>query len=313
MLGISLILVAILVPAYYADIELSQISNKIKQEARSISVVEKITRDTKNEESNPAPAIVLLGRAEVSYAGGIPNRNSNIELGVAKINGTVVHPGEEFSFLKTLGPVLIEGGFKEAKSFLNGEVVLGLGGGLCHVSTTLFQSILKAGLPVTERHNHTFVVPFYKPGLDATISNLGPDLKFINDTGYDITIYGRTENMKAIFEIYGVNDGRQVTISAPKISNYSRLLPTRYVYNAALLPEAKICENTPTQGYTASVEYKIKRTNGVEELETFDSIYKPLERVCQVGMPNIAEFIGCTETTLYSPINGKKCPVIFSE
>ncbi|MFM7089153.1 MAG: VanW family protein, partial [Candidatus Paceibacterota bacterium] len=179
LLGIILGIVTITVPVYYTDINFSTTTQK----ALSISAIPELLIP-KKAETEPSPVPVLLGRAEVGYAGGIQNRNSNIKLGVAKIDGTRVAPGEEFSFLNTLGPVLIENGFKEANSFLDGEVVLGLGGGLCHVSTTLFQSILQAGLPVTERHSHTFVVPFYKPGLDATISNLGPDLKFRNDTGH---------------------------------------------------------------------------------------------------------------------------------
>ena len=313
LLACMLVIVAICIPLYYADLNISALLKNLRHEARSISAIKEIITQKQTEIKPLMPLPVLLGRAEVSYAGGIQNRNSNIELGIAKIDGTRVAPGEEFSFLETLGPVLVENGFKEAKSFLNGEVILGLGGGLCHVSTTLFQSILQAGLPVTERHNHTFVVPFYKPGLDATISNLGPDFKFKNDTGYDIVIRGRTEDMKAIFEIYGVDDGRQASLSKPKLHAYSRLLPTRYVYNATLLPEQKICENTPTQGYTADIDYIVKYSDGRDQSTVFSSTYRPLERVCQVGIPNIAEFAGCTETALYSTVNGKKCPAVFSQ
>ncbi|MFM7088839.1 MAG: hypothetical protein ACKOW9_04920, partial [Candidatus Paceibacterota bacterium] len=134
-----------------------------------------------------------------------------------------------------------------------------------------------------------------------------------NDTGHDIVIRGYTENMKAIFEIYGVPDGRQVSLSKPKVYGYSKILPTRYVYNTSLLPEQKICNNNPTQGYAAEVDYMVTYPSGAKNGQKFNSRYRPLERVCQVGLPEVAEFLGCTETTLYSPLNGRKCPAIFSQ
>ncbi|MEK7588340.1 MAG: VanW family protein [Patescibacteria group bacterium] len=254
----------------------------------------------------------LLGKAEVSYAGGIINRNHNIEIGIAKINGTVIHPGEEFSFLKTLGPVLESDGFREAKSFYMGEVILGLGGGLCHVSTTLFQSLLVAGLPITERHNHTFTVPYYRMGLDATISSVGPDLKFINDTGNDITIKGYTTKEKvAVFEIYGVNDERESIISEPDYIEYKEPPATRFLPSRELPVGEKKCENSRQAGFSVKRFYEVIYKDGTNKVSEFVSKYKPLGLTCYIGVDDKTDFTGCTVKTIYSPKTGVKCPTSF--
>ncbi len=268
--------------------------------------------DPKPEEANvvsiPTPETSLLGRAEVSYAGGVVNRNNNIELGVAKINGTVVPAGGEFSFLKTLGPVLADDGFKESKTFYMGEVVLGLGGGLCHVSTTLFQSVLASGLPVIERHNHTFTVPFYEPGLDATISDVGPDFKFLNDTGYDIKIKGWTENNVAIFEIYGVKDGRVPSVSKVEVYDWKEPPETLFIPVRSLPVGERRCEQSRQLGYTAKRTYNVLYPTGSNREQVFESTYQPLQKKCEVGVDDATDFTGCNIYTAYSPSTGIKCP-----
>lgn len=250
--------------------------------------------------------ISLLGRAEVSFLGSAEGRIENINLAISKINNTVVKNGEEFSFNKTLGEVSYDVGFKEAKSFLNGEVVLGIGGGICHVSTVLFESLLDSGLPITERYNHTFSVPFYKTGLDATVSSLGPDLKFINDTGYDIRILGKVIEDKAIFEIYGVSDGRTSSISEPIITNKTNTPLTQYIETNDISLDG-VCKNTPQIGYTTKVDYQVIYPNQEIKEQVFNSIYKPLKKSCYIYTNPIT---GCSSQTIYSPKTGIKCDLI---
>ncbi len=251
-----------------------------KKEINAGNITAPVVLDTKEEEQVTWPD--LLGKAEISFAGGTDIRNKNIELGIARINGKVVMPGEEFSFTKTIGPVTEEDGFGDAKVFLNGEVTTGIGGGLCQVSTTLFQSVLKAGLPVTERWNHTYSVVLYDVGLDATYSDPGPDLKFKNDTANPIVIKGRTEDQKAIFEIFGVNDGRQASTTEPEISEIVDFLPAKYVATTTrdkTLPE---CINNPQIGYTSKIIYGVAYQKGTTTQQVFTSTYKPLQRICYV-------------------------------
>lgn len=260
--------------------------------------------NVEKEEVIPPKEITLLGRAELSFVGSSPERIENIKLGMSRINGAVVKPDEEFSFKKTMGPVLESLGFKEAKSFLNGEVVLGIGGGICQVSTILFEGILKSGLPITERHNHTFSVSYYKTGLDATVSQYGPDLKFKNDTGYDLEIKGfTTPENTAVFEIYGVLDGRQVSISEAVVTNKTNTPLTQYEETSDV-KKGGTCHNTPQIGYTARVDYNVLYKDGTNKEQVFNSTYRPLGRTCYLYTDPVT---GCNSTTLYSPKTGMKC------
>lgn len=237
----------------------------------------------------------LLGRAEISYAGGTEARAKNIQLGISKINGTVIAPGEEFSFKKTLGSVTEEDGYSEAKVFLNGEVIKGIGGGLCQVSTTLFQSLVRSGLPITERHNHSFTVSYYDVGLDATYSDPGPDLKFVNDTAHPVTIKGLTENDAAIFEIYGVSDGRISSTTEPVITDVTDFPETKYVATSTRDRKDPQCINTPQIGYTANVIYNIVYPDGITKSQDFTSVYRPLQRVCYIDLIKVAETASTTK------------------
>ncbi len=232
------------------------------------------------ETKDPTLGLDLLGKASISYEGGTKERNKNIELGIAKINGTVLKNGEIFSFRKTIGSTTEAEGYEEARGFLNGEVVKSIGGGLCQVSTTLFQSALNSGLPITERHNHSFTVSYYDVGLDATYADPGPDLKFKNDTGADIYIKGSTENNRAIFEIYGKSDGRIASTTEPEILTVVDFPPTRYVATTTRDVNDPECINKPQIGYTSEVKYNVLFPNGESKEQTFKSNYKPLQRVC---------------------------------
>jgi vancomycin resistance protein YoaR len=228
------------------------------------------------------PDDVLLGRAQLSYAGGTEGRNKNIELGIALIDGTVIAPGAEFSFSKTLGEITEEAGFSKEKMFLNGEVTKGVGGGLCQISSTLFQSVLRAGLPVTERHNHSYSVSYYDVGLDATYSDPGPDLKFVNDTAYPVTVKGTAADHLVTLELYGVSDGRVASTSEAEILRVVDFPPTKTVHVAALEEDQAECINKPQIGYTAKVTHNVFFPDGHIKEQIFTSVYKPLQRVCFV-------------------------------
>lgn len=267
--GLALVLLVVMALSLY------KLSHKSKIKNVEVSKPALVLDTIKDE-----PVGELLGKAEISFAGGTEERNKNIELGVSKLNGKKILPGEEFSFINSLGPVTEEDGYSVAKVFLNGEVTTGVGGGLCQVSTTLFQSALKAGLPITERHNHSYTVSYYDVGIDATYSDPWLDLKFVNDTGSPITINGKIEDEKVVFELYGISDGRIATTTGPIISNVTDFPPARYVATttrSSLDPE---CVNKPQIGYTSNVIYNVLYPNGDFKTMEFKSKYKPLQRVC---------------------------------
>lgn len=265
------------------------------------------TIETATKDSIVQNKVELLGRASVSFAGSNIHRINNIKLGVARLDGTTIPAGEEFSFLESFGTVTAEDGFEEANSFLNGEIISGIGGGICQISTTLFQSAIEAGLPITDRTNHTFSVSYYRTGLDATVSSAGPDLKFLNDTGDDIKIKGYVENESAVFELYGVYDGRMASLGPAKITDIIPAPPTRYI-NIEGLPKAdEHCEHSSQRGYTAEVVYNVLYKDNVNRQNIFNSVYQPFAKICYISLDPIT---GCTSQTIYSPKTGVKCGTI---
>lgn len=232
----------------------------------------------------------LLGSAKLSYAGGTEGRRKNIEIGISRIDGTIIKPGEEFSFKKALGNVSAEDGFSEERVFLNGEVTKGIGGGLCQVSTLVFRAAMSSALPITERKGHTYTVSYYDYGLDATYSDPGPDFKFKNDTENPIVIKGKTENLNAIFEIYGINDGRVASTSEVTISDIRDILPTKYIWVPELKEDQSKCINNPQIGYTAKIQYEILYADGRKGEQEFISKYKPLQKVCYIVGDEIKTF-----------------------
>lgn len=170
----------------------------------------------------------LLGRGQSYFYDSIPGRIYNLGLGAGKINGSLVAPGETFSFDTAIGTVSAVFGYAKAYSIKEGKTVLDDGGGVCQVSTTLYRAVLNAGLPVTERTAHTYRVGFYEqggflPGTDATVYPPNPDLKFKNDTGGWILIQANFNqvNQKLSFDLFGTSDGRQTNISGPVILSTS--------------------------------------------------------------------------------------------
>lgn len=159
----------------------------------------------------------IIGRGESKFNGSPANRRHNIKVGVSKIKGVIVAPGEEFSFNKYLGPVEADQGFKPELVIKADGTVPELGGGLCQVSSTTFRAAMHAGLPITQRRNHSYAVQYYAPqGTDATIYPGVIDLKFRNDTGNSILIwpYFKDENY-LVFDFYGTYDGREVKLNTP--------------------------------------------------------------------------------------------------
>lgn len=278
---IFFILILLTIPAIYIYISTDS-SNSPEENIRSIKPKKYIDETLIGKE--------LLGRSSISYAGGTEGRHKNIELGIAKINGKVLLPGEEFSFKDSLGTTTPEMGYSVERIFLNGEVTKGIGGGLCQVSSALFRSVLSAGLPVTERANHSYTVSYYDVGLDATYSDPGPDLKFVNDTKNPIIIKGKTENQNAIFEIYGTKDGRVASTSEAEITNIINILPTRYAYLPELEEGQSECINKPQIGYTAKIIYGVEYPDGKYKEKDFVSNYKPLQRICFIVGDKIKNF-----------------------
>ena len=158
----------------------------------------------------------LLSSFSTKYPASNRDRTTNLRLAASKIDGTVVLPGETFSYNAVVGARTIAAGYKEAAVYQDGQVVQGLGGGICQISTTLFNAALYANLDIVERRNHQFVPSYIGAGRDATVVYGSQDFKFKNNRNYAIKITCSVEGGVASFQIYGLEepDDCEVTISA---------------------------------------------------------------------------------------------------
>jgi vancomycin resistance protein YoaR len=217
-----------------------------------------------------------IGYGETSFAGSPQNRRHNIANGVAFLQSALIKPGEEFSTIKSLGPIDQTTGYLPELVIKENETTPEFGGGLCQVSTTLFRAVLNAGLKVTARQNHSYRVSYYEPpvGLDATIYFPKPDLKFLNDTPAHILVQGRVEGNKVIFELWGTSDGRSSVISAPSVSNLKDPPDPIYTETDTLAKGEVKQTDKPHQGATAVITYSVTRNGQVINNQTFKSIYK---------------------------------------
>lgn len=167
----------------------------------------------------------LIASGSSHFAHSIPGRIYNISLAAGRIDGALIPPGQIFSFNNTLGDITSFTGYQQAYIIKDGKTVLGDGGGVCQVSTTLFRTVLNAGLTILERNPHSYRVGYYEqdspPGLDATVYYPGVDFKFKNDTKNYILIQSSIDpaEEKLTFYLYGTKDSRNVSISKPVITN----------------------------------------------------------------------------------------------
>jgi vancomycin resistance protein YoaR len=160
----------------------------------------------------------LLGKGESNFRGSSRSRVKNINVAANKISSTLLKPGEEFSFVNTLGKVDARNGYLPELVIKGNKTIPEYGGGICQVSTTLFRAALNAGLPITERRAHSYVVNYYgKPGLDATIYLPKPDFRFQNDTNHHILIQHYIVGTILYYEIYGTSTGRTAKTIEPVI------------------------------------------------------------------------------------------------
>ena len=228
----------------------------------------------------------LLGRFTTSFSTSGSNRCKNVSSGARHINGTVLYPGEEFSAYETVSPFTEANGYAMAGSYLNGEVVDSMGGGICQVSTTLYNAVLRAELNVTERSPHSMTVHYVDLSEDAAIAGTYKDFKFVNSTEYPIYIEGYTTSDKKItFNIYGKetrDKNRTISFESQMVSETPAT--TILQEDAGQGIGYKAVSSKGSSGYVAEL-YKIVKVNGVEtdRIKVNKSTYKGTNRVVTYG------------------------------
>ena len=227
----------------------------------------------------------MIGKGSSRFAGSIASRIYNIGLASSKFNGILVAPEEVFSFNNALGDVSGYTGYKQAYIIKDGKTILGDGGGVCQVSTTLFRAALAAGLPIVERRAHSYRVSYYEQdsaaGLDATVFAPTTDLKFKNNTPGHLLIQTRFDPkaLTLVFEIYGTDDGRIASTTKPVVTSVVPPPPDLY-QDDPTLPQGTVKQvDFKAWGAKASFDYVVKKDGEVIFEKTFYSNFKPWQAV----------------------------------
>lgn len=234
------------------------------------------------EQTNNLGIKERIGFGDSYYDHSIPTRIHNVDITAKKINFAIIPPGKEFSFNKTLGDVSSATGFKPAYVIKDGRTVLGDGGGVCQVSTTLFRSLLDAGLNITLRLPHSYRVSYYeldnKTGFDATVYSGNVDLRFINDTENYVLIYteNNSQDLYMKVELYGTSDGRTTEISDYKTWDFRSPLATEYIPDPSL-PTGKLKQvDWSSSGIKAQFTHTIRDKDGnIMKQKNYYSNYRP--------------------------------------
>ena len=185
------------------DVILSFIEGEYSAENTKVAVPTMITEPIGSAEEL-AKVKDLLGSFKTSFKSSDSDRSKNVRTGAGHIDGTVLYPGETFSTYEYVNPFTEQNGYAMAGSYLNGKVVDSLGGGICQVSSTLYNAVLMAELEVVERSPHSMMVTYVQPSADAAIAGTYKDFKFKNDTDAPIYIEGyTTDDKQIVFNIYG--------------------------------------------------------------------------------------------------------------
>jgi vancomycin resistance protein YoaR len=245
-------------------------------------VVEKQDADRSADDARAMQIRGLVASYQTFY-GGDPNRIHNVQLVSHLVDGHVIAPGEIFSFNGATGARTADKGFKEAPVIINGELQTGLGGGVCQVSTTVFNAAYEAGLPIVSRTNHALYISHYPQGRDATVNYPDVDLKFTNDTGHWLLLRTWVGSSSLTVALYGTPVHRRVVSDvAPLVT--SGPVPTKKVSDPSLFVGQKSVEETGSPPQKTSVRRRVYSATGKLLYDTvFYSSYVGEPTVIDVG------------------------------
>ena len=218
-----------------------------------------------------------------TFYGGEPNRIHNVQLVSRLIDRHLIAPGATFSFNRTTGDRNAAKGFLEAPVIINGELKNGLGGGVCQVSTTVFNAAYEAGLQIPERHNHALYISHYPLGRDATVNYPDTDLKFVNDTDHWLLLDTIVGSYSLTVRLYGTPAHRRVVSQASPLRNIGPVR-TKHVFDANLYKGEQVVEETGSPARAVSVRRIVYDKQGhVLYDNTWSSTYVSEPRVVRVG------------------------------
>lgn len=232
----------------------------------------------------------LLSTFSTKYDASNTPRTTNLKLAMNKLNGVVVSPGETFSYNKTLGKRTAEAGYREAGGFAGGRVVQTLAGGICQISSTLYDAVVYANLEIVERHNHMFLAGYVGAGKDATVVYGAYDFKFKNTRKYPIMLKTSIGSGVARIDVFGIKEDVEYEVEiSSKILSYTPFKVVRENDSSLAPGKERVAQNG--MNGCKSITYKILKLNGKEVSRTVLSsdTYDPMNKIIKVGPSKTTE------------------------
>lgn len=269
----------------------------------STDTVELVTEEKKPRGTKEELSVVkdVLGKYSTDYSASSSARAQNVQNGASKINGTLLYPGDKFSVAAALNPMTAENGYAPAPSYENGSVVDTYGGGICQVSTTLYNAVIRSELKVLKRSAHSMMVHYVQPSQDAAIAGTYKDFQFQNNSKYPVYIEGVASGGIITFTVYGKetrDPSRTVDFESETTDTIKA--KTKIVADSSL-PVGTVTETTsPKDGLKARL-MKIVKINGKEESRTVfnNSTYNATDALYTVGTKSdSAEAVSAMKTAI---------------
>ncbi|MEN6355802.1 MAG: VanW family protein [Armatimonadota bacterium] len=226
----------------------------------------------------------LLARFTTPFNPGKIDRTHNLTLAARSINGVILKPGQEFSYNDVVGPRALGRGFRNAPIFVKGKLEPGVGGGICQVSTTLYNAVLLSGMHIVERHPHSRTVPYVGAGRDATVAYGLRDFRFENSDSSPVCILTSISRGNITVDLYGSSqDKKSVRIYTGPVK-YSPPKPAETVTDPTLAPGAHKVTDKGARGVRVTVYRKISQPDGRDITEVVSNDrYPPQAKIIAVG------------------------------
>lgn len=262
------------------------------QVTKTIALTVEVTEPVvKVADANELGIEEIIGVGYSTFKDSHTNRIKNIAHAVARLNGALIKPDEEFSAIRYAGPFTAENGFLPEAVIKGKEIKDEIGGGMCQIGTTLFRMAMNSGMNITQRQNHSLVVGYYadpvngNPGTDATLYEPSLDLKFKNDTGHYLLLQTNIDYKKQqlTFTLWGKSDGRSGSYTHPIVKKWIPSGDPQEVKTDKVKPGVTKCQNA-FRGAMATFTYTRVTPAGEKIERIFDSYYRPLPKICMVGV-----------------------------
>lgn len=229
-----------------------------------------------------------LSKYTTIYDAGNTSRSTNIAIAARTINGTIILPGETFSYNKVLGNTTKEKGYQLGTAYVGGKVVPAYGGGICQVSSTLYNAVLYANLEIVERYNHSYAVSYVPAGRDATVSYGGKDFKFKNTRTYPVKIIASAKNGVVSISLAGIKEEKEYEVEIKSSVLSTTPYSTTYQDNSSLAEGKEKIIQKGHNGYKSKA-YKIIKYNGKVVSKTLLSAdtYQSMNRIIEKGTKKV--------------------------